>query len=104
MRDFVYIDDVIFAYLVLLQKIDSFLDLFIEFDVGSGNPVSIREMVETVHRMTKSRSRLAFGALPYRKNEVMFSNAEVEPLVNLGWSCKTSLEQGLRLTVDSVKK
>jgi CDP-paratose synthetase len=100
-RDFIYIDDVVFAYLILLEKIDSFSDLFMEYDVGSGNAVSIREVVETIHRLTKSQSQLAFGALPYRKGEEMLSQAEIEPLVNLGWSCKISLERGLQLTMDS---
>ena len=37
-----------------------------------GQATSIRTFVETVHRLTGSRARLRFGALPYRDNEVVF--------------------------------
>ena len=102
-RDFIYIEDVVFAYLILLEKMGSISDLIKEFDVGSGNPVSIREVAEMVCRITRLINHLAFGALPYREGELMFSNAEIGPLVNLGWSCKTSLERGLQLTIDGFK-
>ncbi len=98
-RDFVYIDDVVTAYEVLLEKAGSQAELFQEYAVGSGNAITIREFVETVHRITMSRSKLAFGALPYRPGEVMYSGANIEPLFNLGWSCKTSLERGLKLVI-----
>jgi len=99
-RDFIYIDDVVAAYLVLLEKMDSFNDSFVEFDVGSGNSVSIRVFVEAVHRLTASRTQLAFGSLPYRAGEVMFSQANIEPLLKLGWHCDHTLEEGLKLTIE----
>lgn len=98
-RDFIYIDDVVTAYLLLLEKMDSFPGPFIELDVGSGHAVSIREFVEAVHRITASKTQLAFGALPYREGEVMLSKANIGPLMELGWICSTSLEEGLRSTI-----
>jgi CDP-paratose synthetase len=103
-RDFIYIDDVVYAYLTLLEKMCLISDLYKEFDVGSGKPISIRAITEMVYRMTKSKSHLVFGALPYREGEMMFSNAEITPLVDIGWSCKTSLERGLQLTIDEYKQ
>lgn len=103
-RDFIYIDDVVSAYLTLLEKMDQLPDMFNEFGVGSGQAASIKEFVEVVHDITKSQTRLAFGALPYREGEVMFSNANVGSLNKLGWTCKTSLEDGLRLVVESYKQ
>jgi CDP-paratose synthetase len=101
-RDFIYIDDVISAYLVLLKNIDVFPDGFEEFDVGSGEVVSIKDFVRTVHRLTESQSILDFGAIPYREGEVMLSEVNVEPLAELGWACNTTLEQGLTLTLKGV--
>lgn len=102
-RDFIYIDDVVSAYLVLLEKMDSFNSSFVEFDVGSGRSVSIRDFVETVHRLTSSRTHLAFGALPYREGEVMHSEADISGLTALGWQCRHDIESGLKQVVEQEK-
>ncbi|MFZ2406733.1 MAG: NAD(P)-dependent oxidoreductase [Methylobacter sp.] len=98
-RDFIYIDDVISAYMVLLEKIDSFSNYFVEFDVGTGQPVSIREFVETVHCLTNSKAHLAFGALPYRDGEVMHSEPDISGLLALGWHCRYDINTGIREVV-----
>lgn len=99
-RDFIYIDDVVSAYMVLLEKMDSCNDSFLEFDVGSGRSVSIREFVETVHRITASKTHLDFGALPYREGEVMHSEADISGLVALGWRCHYDIEAGLNKVIE----
>ena len=102
-RDFIYIDDVVSAYLIILEKIKGFSNFFNEFDVGSGTTISIREFVEKIHQITDSKTHLAFGSIPYRTGEVMSSNANVEPLIELGWSCKTNLDKGLKLVMKGYK-
>lgn len=99
-RDFIYIDDVVSAYMVLLEKMDSFNNAFVEFDVGSGQSVSIKEFVETVHRLTASKTHLAFGALDYREGEVMHSEADISSLAALGWKCCYDIEAGLNQVVE----
>lgn len=99
-RDFVHIDDVVRAYACLLDK---GLELGLghhEFGVGSGQAVSVRDFVNKVHRLTNSRSTLLFGALPYRKDEVMQSQADTSLLEECGWRYQVSLEQGLQQTID----
>jgi nucleoside-diphosphate-sugar epimerase len=98
-RDFVYVDDVVSAYLAVLGDVSARDEWFMEFDVGSGHSVSIREFVETVHRITHSKTSLAFGAIEYRQGEVMNSQADIHALESLGWHCKYSLEQGLEMTI-----
>ena len=102
-RDFIYIDDVVSVYLLLLEKMGSFSNPFMESDIGSGQAVSIREFVEAVHRITASKTHLAFGALPYREGEVMLSEANIAPLMELGWTCSTNLEEGLRTAIKAYK-
>lgn len=103
-RDFIYVDDVVSVYVLLVEKLDQFPERFIEFDVGSGSAISIREFVERAHRMTQSKTKLLFGALPYRDGEVMLSAANVAPLQAIGWRCETSLEQGLAKTIERYKQ
>ena len=103
-RDFIYIDDVVSAYFTILEELGKFSNFFNEFHVGSGAAVTIRDFVEKVHHITGSLTQLAFGSLPYRKGEVMSSHANIEPLAELGWSCKTNLDHGLNLVLEGYKK
>lgn len=103
-RDFIYIDDVVAAYMLLLEKQESLADWFVEFDVGSGEAVTIRRFVELVHQLTASKTYLNFGAHPYREGEVMLSQADVVPLQKLGWYCRHTLEQGLKLVIEGNKQ
>ncbi len=95
-RDFIYIDDVVAAYLLLLREIRGAPPALREFDVGSGTSISIREFVKLVKRLTFSSTELKFGALPYRDGEVMHSVANIEPLLTLGWRCNYDIEAGIR--------
>lgn len=95
-RDFIYIDDVVSAYLLLLREIQGAPPALREFDVGSGTSISIREFVTLVKRLTNSSTTLNFGALPYRDGEVMHSVANVAPLLALGWRCNYDIEAGIR--------
>jgi len=103
-RDFIYINDVVSVYQLLLEKQELLSDWFVEFDVGSGEAVSIRKFVESVHKLTASKTHLNFGAQPYREGEKMFSQADTQSLQKLGWHCGHSLEQGLRLAIERHKK
>lgn len=94
-RDFIHVEDVIAAYMALLSGMDRLTGPFVELDVGSGHAVSIREFVEAVHRLAGSKTRLNFGALPYRDEEIMHSKADIAKLKTLGWRCRHDLESGL---------
>ena len=98
-RDFIYIDDAVSAYLLLLEKLGQLSEQFVELDVGSGEAISIRAFVEKIHQLTGSETELKFGAVPYREGEVMYSNADTEFLKGLGWQCQVSLEQGIVKTM-----
>ena len=103
-RDFIYIDDVVDAYALLLKKVPDLKDKFQEFDLGSGRAVSIREFVETVHSLTGSTTMLLFGALPYRENEIMKSEADITKLLNLGWRPKYDLVTGLKKMIEGERE
>ena len=103
-RDFIFIDDVVDAYLVVIEKLNEFQNWYTEFEVGSGTPISIMTFVNTVHKFTNSSSQLNFGAIPYRDGEVMFSKANITELMKLGWNVKYNLEMGLSQTLKGNKK
>lgn len=98
-RDFIYIDDVVSAYDTLLTQRHQ-LDTVLDIAVGSGVAPSIRQFVETAHRLTASRTELLFGALPYRANEAMHCLANVERMAQLGWMPTFDLKAGLKKTIE----
>jgi nucleoside-diphosphate-sugar epimerase len=100
-RDFIYIDDVVDAYALLLKKAPYLEGKFQEYNLGSGKAVSIREFGETVRRLTGAETSLVFGAKPYRKNEIMYSKANILKLLNLGWKPKYDLGAGLKKMIEA---
>ena len=98
LRDFIHIDDVVAAYDAVLAHADE-LPASDVIEVGSGDAPSIREFVETVHRLADSTTRLAFGAVPYRANEAMLCRADTARLHALGWRPTHDLASGLQDTL-----
>jgi nucleoside-diphosphate-sugar epimerase len=76
---------------------------FVNFEIGSGNPAPVRELVELIHTLTGSRSRLLFGALPYRPAEPMLTRADTSALRALGWRPLVQLAEGLARTIEEEK-
>jgi nucleoside-diphosphate-sugar epimerase len=98
-RDFIYIDDVVSAYDTLLQKSSQFNSI-LNIEVGSGVAPTIKQFVETAHRLTFSQTHLKFGALPYRTNEAMHCLANTEAMAQLGWQPLYDLNTGLAKTIE----
>ena len=100
-RDFVYVTDVVAAYLLLLEKRND-LSPFAEFDVGSGEQVSVHDFVESLYVSYKEihqnvSTKLLFGAVPYRDGEQMEVKENIEPLKKLGWNPSISYKDGIKL-------
>mgnify|MGYP000088413255 CR=1 FL=1 len=103
-RDFIYIDDVVKAYIKILENKDKFSG-FTEFDVGTGKQVRIKDFVIKTKQLISSilgievRTNLNFGAIPYRECEFMEIEEDIKPLLDLGWKPEVELEEGIRNTV-----
>ncbi len=100
-RDFVYIDDVVSAYMLLLNKIGT-LPKWSEFDVGTNQLVTIKEFVCSLQTIVEASmgihidGRLNFGAIPYREGEIMEPVINNATLVQAGWQPKITLDNGLQ--------
>ena len=94
-RSFCYVDDLIEAMLAMMDSPDGFTG-----PVNIGNPVefTMLELAETVVRLTKSTSKIAFLELPQddprqRKPDISLAAEK------FGWTPKISLEEGLMRTI-----
>jgi UDP-glucose 4-epimerase len=93
--DWVYIDDVVEACMAAISAptIEGR-----EFDVGTGELMSQRLLVETLVKVSGRNITPAFGAIPDRPHEHEVA-ANIEPTMNaLGWKANTSVEDGLLKT------
>jgi len=98
-RDFIYIDDVAEACCTAL-KAGASRPGYCHYEVGSGTPVSIRNLVELAAEIVGGgETSLNFGALPYRDFEVMRVVTDTSEIEALGWKPKTSLIDGLKKTI-----
>lgn len=106
LRDFIYIDDVVSALLLLMRKADA-LPPFCTFDVASGNLTSVKSFVQTVKRVYETThgqvpTALNFGAIAYRSGEQMQVQVDNSALFALGWTPQESLESGIKKTLEEI--
>lgn len=101
-RDFIYINDVFSAYLKVLLLSEK-LKGYEEFEIGTGMAVKVKEFVNTIKKITKSKIKLNYGVIPYRQNEIIYSQANTFKLKELGWDCKYDIEKGIETYLDKLK-
>lgn len=94
-RSFCYVDDLIEAFLRLMDSPDDFTG-----PVNIGNPVEFRimELAEKVIKLTNSKSKLVYEKLPdddpiQRQPDINLAKEK------LGWKPKIHLEEGLVMTI-----
>ncbi len=98
-RDFIYIDDVVEAFIVIIQNINN-QNGFYEYEIGSGVNIKIKDFIlKTADILENTTTKLNFGALPYRENEVMRSHVNLTEIYKLGWSPKNNFVDGLYRTI-----
>lgn len=95
-RDFIYIDDVVSAYICILNNIHAF-HAYIDIPVGSSTTISLRRLVEDIKKLTgNSTTELNFGSIPMRKGEIFKSQADIAILRSLGWNPSLDLQEGIK--------
>jgi CDP-paratose synthetase len=94
-RDFVYIDDVCNAFNSVITYRNK-LQNFDTIDVGTGIAMPVKDVVLKIKELTKSNSKLLFGEIPLRDNEVGEMKANISKLQSLDWAPQYSIVSGLK--------
>jgi nucleoside-diphosphate-sugar epimerase len=95
-RDFMYVDDVAEAFVSLLAS-----DVQGPVNIGSGDGISLRALVELVGAAAGGSDLIQFGALPRRPGEPASLIADVGRLrVEVRFEPRVRLEDGVAATVD----
>ncbi|CAN1498275.1 WcaG Nucleoside-diphosphate-sugar epimerases [Burkholderiaceae bacterium] len=100
LRDFCFIDDVIEA---IFLSITSEAAIGEVFNVASGEPIMIKEVVNRICNLVGS-GKPSFGKIAYRPGENMKLYADVSKIHRaLKWHPKISLEKGLMKTINFIR-
>jgi len=101
MREFLYVDDMAAASLFVMDLDPEIYQretqpMLSHINVGSGTDVTIRELAETVARVTGYQGRLSFDAT--KPDGTPRKLMDVSRLARLGWTASMELEDGIRST------
>lgn len=103
-RDFIYIDDVVSAYEVIIKNISKFRD-YEELELGTGNSIEVKFFIEKIYeeilKQQNIDTELLFGAIAYRENENMDMKANIQKLASFGWKPEVSIESGIKKILNS---
>lgn len=101
-RCFVYVEDVVDAFLSIINNIKNIEGQFSDFEVSTEESITIKKFVLLAKELTQnSYTKLNFGALDYRENELMESKTDISAMKRLGWFPKIGLREGLQKLIDS---
>ena len=96
LRDFCFVQDTVKAVFAALTKPAAKGEVI---NVGSGQPVSIRQVIEVVQRLV-GKGTPKFGAVAYRSGENMSLVADISKATTmLDWQPMVTLDKGLENTI-----
>lgn len=95
-RSFQYVDDLIDGMVKMMATPNNFIG---PVNIGNPNEFTILELAQTIIRLTNSKSKLIFKALPkddpqQRRPDITLAKEKLD------WSPKIELEEGLKKTID----
>lgn len=106
-RDFIFVDDVVRAYLAVYKNKNSF-GKFAEFDVATGEQIKLKDFLLEIYKQCKAKfnfnTSLNFGAKQMRENEAMEIIENIKPLKNLGWKAKNNYKYNISLIIAEYSK
>ena len=97
--DYLYIDDI----LDVLFRLTEGSGIGIT-NLGSGQPVKIKDLIEKIKRLTNSGSDIRYGSISYRPDQVMYMCADISKLkAHLDWVPVTTMDEGLISVINDIK-
>ncbi|PLV56641.1 SDR family oxidoreductase [Thermotoga sp. SG1] len=97
-RDYIYVDDVVEANLLAMEKGDNDV-----FNIGTGRGTTVNELFNMLKEITGYNREPVYK--PPRKGDVRKSILDwTKAKEKLGWEPKVSLEEGLKFTVEYFRK
>ncbi len=98
-RDFLYIDDVIDAYIRIIEAPCVRHSIY---NIGSGRTVSIREILDTLIGLAGVSSKVVIDQAKFRPADTTGTLLDISRMAeDFGWTPQTNLKSALKQTLDS---
>jgi len=98
-RNFIFIDDLIDAWVTLIDKFDQVANN--NFTVGPNNPIKIQDYAHLIAKKLNWQGTIEWDTKPARPGEIYLLNSSEQKIhLHTGWSPKISLDQGLDRTIE----
>lgn len=99
-REFIHIDDVISAYLLIISNLEKYSG-FEQFEIGSEEQISIRRLASFIKKATRSKIKFIFDKNKNKNINAYPSN--LRTLKKIGWRNKYTLKAGLLKVIEHEK-
>lgn len=93
--DLIYVSDVVESYITIMNNIPKFKE-YDSFNIGTGIGTSIKDVLKIIESNLGKNSNVNFDNI--ENDKVWCSNSKIKEKLN--WSPKTSLNEGINLTID----
>jgi GDP-L-fucose synthase len=94
LREFVFVDDIAEACILLLST--SLSEIQLPINIGSGEEYSIRALAEQIAKVVDYRGKISWDTT--RPDGAPRKFLDSSRIRSMGWTPKISLEEGLKLT------
>ena len=95
-RDFIFVDDVISAIKLIFKKSKGFNI----YNIGMGKSHSIFEICNLIKEISGKNIPISTKSSLVRKHDIKEIMANNQKIKKIGWTPKTELKQGLKITLD----
>ena len=96
-REFNFIDNIIDGFLLITKKVNN---EDTPINLGSNQPIQIKDLVKKIHFLTNSNSILKIGSIKYRPNEIWKMQANNKIITNkLKWKPQVDFNTGIKKTI-----
>ena len=97
-REFIYVEDVVDAYLSLVKNIDKTKGE--AFNIGSGCKISMKDLVEKIIKQINDKINIDYVGKDFPEiNHQYVDTSKIKEFIN--WESKINLDEGLKLTIES---
>jgi len=102
-RDFIFIEDVIEAYLLAIKNIRAIKGEI--FNLGTGKQSTTAKVVRIIKKITNSTIKPEYGEVKIAQSEPKYWVADISKIKKLlNWQPKYNLEEGLKKNIEWFKK
>lgn len=97
MRDFVYIDDVIDAFLKCIDKRSNFEI----FNIGCSSPIKLNQLINIIERILGKKAKKSYNSKQIADMEKTYADTN-KAKKYLNWQAETDIENGLQRAIDFI--